>query len=495
MHRNVILICTDQWRGDALSIEGHPRVKTPYLDELADRGARAERAYSASPTCIPARMSLLTGLAAENHGRVGYQDGIAFDIATTMAGAFSQAGYHTQAIGKMHLWPERVRAGFDDVLLHDGYLHHSRRRERDPRTYDDYLTWLRREAGEDAVSDYLDDGLHCNSMVARPWQRAERLHPTNWIVSSAIDWLYRRDPTVPFFLYLSFHRPHPPYDPPQWAFDMYLNRPPHQPPVGDWVEVFEPWRNDHRADSHVADYPMEDQHRAQAGYYGNMSHIDAQIERFLQVLGEFGLAQDSFVAFTSDHGEMMGDHHLWRKGYPYEGSARIPFLLSGPGIPEQSVIREVIELRDVMPTLLDCAEVEIPEGLDGASVLPLIAAATDADWRDHLHGEHAMMGGSFQWIRSGDWKYIWISMTGDEQLFNLAEDPDEVHDLSGEEAYADRLAALREILVRRLAGREEGFVRDGRLVTGVEAPTARPFAGQQPVRVEHPTPQSGIPAP
>ncbi len=106
-----------------------------------------------------------------------------------------------------------------------------------------------------------------------------------------------------------------------------------------------------------------------------------------------------------------------------------------------------------------------------------------------------MMGGSFQWIRSGDWKYIWISMTGDEQLFNLAEDPDEVHDLSGEEAYADRLAALREILVRRLAGREEGFVRDGRLVAGVEAPTARPFAGQQPVRVEHPTPQSGIPAP
>ena len=179
MHRNVILICTDQWRGDALSIEGHPRVKTPYLDELADRGVRAERAYSASPTCVPARMTLFTGLAAENHGRVGYRDGIDSDIATTLAGEFSEPGYQTQAIGKMHLWPERARAGFDDVLLHDGYLHQSRRRERDPRFYDDYLTWLRREAGEDAVSDYLDDGLHCNSMVARPWQRAERLHPTN----------------------------------------------------------------------------------------------------------------------------------------------------------------------------------------------------------------------------------------------------------------------------------------------------------------------------
>lgn len=497
---NVILICVDQWRADAMSCAGHPTVKTPYLDALADSGARAVHAYSASPTCVPARMTLMTGLSAANHGRIGYQDGVPFDVATTLAGEFKKAGYHTQAIGKMHYAPERVRIGFDDVILHDGYLHHSRRRERDAQWYDDYLTWLRREAGDGVVADYLDDGLHCNSMVARPWPHEERLHPTNWLVTQAIEWLYRRDPTVPFFLYLSFHRPHPPYDPPQWAFDQYLSRPPHSVPVGDWIGDFEEFRNDQRPDSHVAVYDEIDQHRAQAGYYGNMSHIDQQIERLLEVLGEFGIRKDCYIAFTSDHGEMLGDHHMWRKGYPYEGSSGVPFLLSGPGIPQHSVVSEVIELRDVMPTLLECAQLPIPEGMDGSSVLSLIpdenVSGREAEpWRSHFHGEHTVLAQSLQWIRSGDWKYVWLSASGREQLFNIAEDPQELHDRSGDEDARSTLEKLRALLIEELTGREEGFVDDGALVAGKTPQLTRPFAGQSPTGVAHPEPISGIAAP
>lgn len=503
MRRNVILIYTDQWRGDAFSIEGHPTVRTPYLDDFADRGARAQRAYSAAPTCVPARMTLFTGLSPAHHGRVGYEDGIPFDVETTLAGEFKKAGYHTQAIGKMHVYPERMRAGFDDVILHDGYLHYSRGRERGSEWYDDYLTWLRQQDGENAVSDYLDDGLHCNSMVARPWTRDERLHPSSWVVTEAIEWLYRRDPTVPFFLFLSFHRPHPPYDPPQWAFDQYMNIPSHDVPVGDWTDDYELWRNDHRPDSNVAVYPEYDIHRAQAGYYGNMSHIDAQLDRFFEVLGEFGLSDDTYIAFSSDHGEMLGDHHMWRKGYPYEGSARIPFFIKGPGIPQHATIEDVVEIRDWMPTLLECAGIDIPQGIDGRSVLGLIRGpqgeqvhlpddqphsgnVSGEPWREYLHGEHVLHGWSMQFIRSLHFKYVWISGTGREQLFDMENDPHELHNLAVDPAYSDVLTAHRAELIRHLEDREEGFVQDGKLVSGRPVNTVLSFAGKHPVGVEHP---------
>src|SRR5690606_6678080 len=103
--------------------------------------------------------------------------------------------------------------------------------------------------------------------VARPWDKAERLHPTNWVVTEAENWMYRRDPTRPFFLYLSFHRPHAPYDPPAWAFEQYLDAPEYEPPVGDWVGEFAHLRNDALPDANVARYDARTAHRARAGYY------------------------------------------------------------------------------------------------------------------------------------------------------------------------------------------------------------------------------------
>lgn len=134
---NIILICTDQWRGDCLSIEGHPTVRAPALDDLASRGARFRRAYSATPSCVPARVALMTGLSQESHRRVGYQDGITFEFSTTLPGEFTKAGYQTKAIGKMHVHPSRARIGFEDVLLHDGYLHYSHLNCRPAVEYDD----------------------------------------------------------------------------------------------------------------------------------------------------------------------------------------------------------------------------------------------------------------------------------------------------------------------------------------------------------------------
>jgi arylsulfatase A-like enzyme len=410
----------------------------------------------------------MTGLAQENHRRVGYRDGVAFDYPVTLAGEFRRGGYHTHAVGKLHVWPERTRIGFDDVALHDGYVHFSRRRSRAYDMFDDYLPWLRQRSA-DASADYTSHGLSCNSIVARPWDKPEALHPTNWVVTEALSWLFRRDPSVPFFLYLSFHRPHPPFDPPEWAFDQFLNAPAYDPVVGDWNGIYDSWRQDVPASDAFAGWmDRTTLHRARAGYYGHMAHIDAQVNRFLEGLEEFELADDTVVAFVSDHGEMLGEHGLFRKGFPYEGSVHIPFLLSGPadGPIGRGVVRdEPVELRDVMPTLLDCAGLPIPDGLDGRSVLPL-TRDEHAPWRDYLHGEHTLFGQSMQWLTDGREKYIWLSGKGREQFFDLVGDPHEAHDLSASPQHAERLARWRTRMIEVLRGREEGYVENDRLVPG-----------------------------
>lgn len=473
---NVVLLCVDQWRGDCLGVEGHPVVHTPYLDELALDGVRFSRAYSATPVCVPARAALFTGLSPASHGRVGYQDGVPWDYPLTLAGEFTRHGYQTQAIGKMHVYPERSQLGFQNVILHDGFLHFARRGERDLGRVDDYIPWLRQRLGREA--DYFEHGVDCNSVVARPWDKPEDTHPTNFVAAQAVDFLRRRDPRKPFFLYVSFHRPHPPYDPPAWAFEQYLHAEMPAPPVGDWTEIFAPWAQPRRPDALAGELPPAVLRRARAGYYGHMTHIDHQVHRLREALSEHGVAGQTWICFVSDHGEMMGDHHLFRKGLPYEGSARVPLLLAGPrgaGLRPGSSSATLAELRDVMPTLLDCAGLPVPAEVEGQSLLPAARGAAQ-QVRPHLHGEMAMLGQSIQWVVADREKYVWFSGTGREQLFDLERDPAELHDLAPVAEAGDRLAHWRRTLGEELRGREEGFVEDRQLVVGrpVRAVLAHP---------------------
>jgi arylsulfatase A-like enzyme len=463
---NVVLVCVDQWRGDCLSIDGHPVVKTPYLDQIALGGVRCRKAYSATPTCIPARAALLTGLTQRTHGRVGYRDGVPWDYPVTMAGEFTRHGYQTQCVGKMHVYPERSQMGFQHTLLHDGYLHFARRRERDLSLVDDYIPWLRERDGSGA--DYFDHGINCNSVVARPWDKAEHLHPTNWVTTQSIDFLRRRDPRKPFFLFMSYHRPHPPYDPPAWAFEQYLGQAMPPVPVGDWTGILEPWRRQGSPEAQFAEMDPVTLHRARAGYYGHMSHIDQQLNRFWEILHEYHLRENTVFCFVSDHGEMMGDHHMYRKGYAYEGSSRVPLILHAPNrlsLRHGTALDEIVELRDVMPTLLDCAGLPAPKSVEGRSFLPR-AQGKRAPWRGYLHGEHTIFGQSMHWITDGGEKYVWFSGDGREQLFDLKSDPQELHDLAADDGSAPRVTRLRKLLIRELQGREERFTDGKKLIAG-----------------------------
>jgi arylsulfatase A-like enzyme len=475
---NLLFITVDQMRWDCLSVLGHPVVETPNLDHLASTGILFRNAYSATPTCVPARAAIMTGMSQRSHGRVGYQDRVPWNYEHTVAGELAKAGYHTQCVGKMHVYPARNLCGFHNVLLHDGYLHHNRRKS--DNTYDrhfdqcdDYLPWLRQTAG--AELDITDNGLDCNaSTVTRPWHLPEHLHPTNWTVTQSIDFLRRRDPSKPFFLWTSFVRPHSPLDPPQAYLDMYLGAEMPDPPVGDWVDVEQAVRGADNPTTIFGKLPRRRLDRARAGYYALITHLDDQIGRLVNALQEYGVHRDTVIVFTSDHGEMIGDHHYFRKSLPYEGSAKVPFLVCDPGgrlgLNAGSRVNDVVELRDLMPTLLDAAGAAIPDSVDGSSVLPL-CRGENAAWRSYIHGEHEYGALSHHYVTDGREKYVWFSQSGAEQLFDLTVDPEECTNRAHDPAYAARLAGWRERLVRELDGREEGYAQDGKLVVGIKPRT------------------------
>lgn len=465
---NVILICVDQWRGDCLGIDGHPVVRTPYLDKLAQEGARFSHAYAACPTCIAARASLLTGLTQETHGRIGYRDGVPWNYPVTIASEFTRQGYQTQAIGKMHVYPERNRVGFENVILHDGFLHHAH--DKHPCDYDmvdDYHPWLRQQLGRDA-NDF-EHGMNCNSYTVRPWDKPEHTHPTNFVVSQSIEFLKKRDPTKPFFMFMSLHRPHPPIDPPAWAYELYKDVEMPPPPVGKWSEMFAKCAQPSRPDLWYGKMAPEILRSARAGYYGQMTHIDHQMNRFFETLQMYGQFKNSYVCFVSDHGDLMGDHDLFRKSFPYEGSARVPLILKGPeggDIRRNHVSGRAIELRDVMPTLLECAGLEVPDSVEGKSFLDN-ACGKDREIHPCIHGEHGVpYQGSAHYLTDGREKYVWFSGNGHEQLFNLDKDPNELNDLASSAKFAASLKKWRSTMIEELKGREEGFSDGRKLVIG-----------------------------
>lgn len=470
---NIILLMTDQMRGDCLGAVGHPDVKTPYLDTLAAKGVLFDRAYSACPSCIPARAALHTGMSQEHHGRVGYQDNVRWSYPNTMAGELSRSGYYTECCGKMHVHPLRNMMGFHHIDLHDGYLHAYRYPEtpswESQTIADDYFYWLKKEKGIDA--DVIATGMECNSWTARPWMYEEDLHPTNWVTSRAIDFLRRRDHDKPFFLMVSYVRPHPPLDAPAFYFDLYRNKQLTPPAIGDWEHPNDYSRLGRIHDSITGPIDPELQREAQIGYYACITHMDHQIGRLMQVLTEQHLMDDTIIVFTSDHGEELCDHHAFRKCLPTEGSCHIPMILSGPQelLHHQpgSINHRLVELRDLMPTFLDIAKADIPSSVDGKSMLPL-CASSDASIRSWLHGEHTYADLSNHFIVTEHDKYAWYSQTGEEFYFDLQNDPRELHNAISDPACQERIQKLRTYLIESLKDREEGYSDGTQLFTQKE---------------------------
>lgn len=465
---NILLIMTDQQRGDCLGIEGSV-VETPYLDNIAKDGFHFTSAFSACPVCIPARRTLMTGKKASSHGVFcNYPTRLE---GTTLPEALSKAGYQTHLVGKLHLHPFRKLYGFMSADMADNPV----REDSDG----DYGIWLRRHF-PDIPQVGQAHGCDQNGWVSRPWHLDERYHFTNWTTDKAIEFLDRKDPTTPFFLKVSYHQPHQPCCPPQYFWDKYMSREIDEPFVGDWANYYEEAQIGHPVSSWITKIPKAQMRQYRAGYYGCVEHIDNQIGRLLK-----RVPKNTVIMFISDHGEMLGDHQWLRKQNAYEPSIRVPMLIQLPKemkIEQKKKINELAEIMDVMPTLLDIAGVEIPESVDGKSLLPYLKGEATTPLRDYIHGECSSRGDApfspptgQQFIRDKNYKYIWYPATGEEHFFDIKNDPKEMKNLSNTPEFAETIEEYRRILVGELKERVEGFVQDGKLkALGVAPPPTLP---------------------
>lgn len=457
---NLVLIMTDHWRGDSLTRLGHPVAETPHLDSIAAGGVTFTNGFTPSASCIAARRSLMTGMRPTSHGMLGYRDGCPWPYRHTLAGELARSGYQTINVGKTHFHPARLHLGFEELII--------------PRDYDD---WIDRETG--LLRARHAHGVHNNSWMSRPNHLPEHRQEETWLTNQAMERLVKRDPERPFFMCLSYHGPHPPWCPPQYYFDLFMAKNIPEPAVGEWAA--------HHA--REAACPMdvnawrgrlspELNHRARAGYFAYLAYIDAQIGRFVEFLGRSGLLNNSMLAFTSDHGEMLGDHNLWRKVNACDPSARIPFIVKPPsGWTARANADDdaLVGLEDVMPTFLEVAGADIPETVEGQSLAPILRGET-ASQRMYYHHEHSPCythDNAYQCITSKAWKYVWNPVTGAEQLFDRSNDPCELCDLAGKPEAGDILAEYRVVLARELAGRPEQL-SDGEQLTTGKVPSWRP---------------------
>lgn len=455
---DILLIMPDQMRGDCLSVLGHPAVRTPRMDGLAREGVLFRKAYATVPSCIPARYALLTGASPQASGVVGY--GARIITTPTLPGLLAGAGYSTVLVGRnMHQLPKSGDLGYQRQILGSTYV-----------ADDDYDIALKTAApdsgGIRAVVGRL--GLNNNLWPAAPWPLADALHPTAWIVKQSRDVVKGAPADRPLFLTASFYAPHPPLFPPAKYFEAYRKQDLPASARGDWVDwaALSPQgdKNGHRIR-----LEGETLRRAQAGYFGLIEHLDAEIG---PLVAEFKSRSEKagrswVVVVTSDHGEMLGDHGYFRKCEPYEGAANIPLIVAGSsslGFKSGARCEQPVCLEDLLPTLVALAGLPTPEAVDGLDLAPALRG-TGRIGRERLHFEHAPCYGpaqAFHALTDGRFKYIWRPADGSEQLFDLDQDPREEHDLSRTPA----VGPWRARLVERLAGRPEGFSDGAKLIAG-----------------------------
>ena len=457
---NVLLICTDHWAAEHLGCAGNESILTPGLNELAACGVRFTNAYSECPVCIPARRSLMTGQSPRSHGDRVFKDDLLMPDVTTMAQAFRDAGYQADAVGKLHVHPQRDRIGFDNVILDD---------EGRPQfgTLDDYDIYL---GDQGLAGRQYDHGMSNNQYHWRPWHLDEQHHATAWAGRMMARTIKRRDPTRPAFWYLGFRHPHPPLVPPQSYVDLYQRVEIDEPYVGKWAEKPEnlPYAISALL-SRTNLYSSAQMQEARRAFYALCTQIDHQIRYLIGTLRLEGLLDNTIIMFTSDHGDMLGNHGMAAKRVFYESSANIPMIImpdkDNPRVATGALDQRLMGFADVMPTLLDLCGIDIPESCDGISMY-------GKETHDFIYGECGEDDHATRMIRDSRCKLIYYPVGNHFQLFDLENDPHEMTDLSDDAAYADTFSRMKKLLVAELYGSDLEWFEDGDLIGKPDRPYA-----------------------
>ncbi|HEX2885195.1 sulfatase-like hydrolase/transferase [Vineibacter terrae] len=432
--RNLLFILSDEHQRGVTGCYGNPLVKTPNIDRLAASGARFTNAYTPSPICVPARAALATGRWVHQTGC--WDNAFPYDgRINSWHRRLRDAGHHVASIGKLHFRSSADDNGFSEELLPmhvvDGI--------------GDLLGMIRKPPAPRGGMPALAAEAGAGSSSYNDYDHA--------IADAACDWLAARAGKAgdkPWALMVSFVRPHFPLVPPQAFFDLY--DPATMPLPRLATAPDHPAMRALRDCMNYADYFADDAviRRAIAAYYGLVSYLDHNVGRVLDALRAAGLAGDTRIIYTSDHGDNLGTRGLWGKSVMYEESAAVPFIAAGPDIAPGRVVPAPVSLIDVYRSALECVGTAAPvpdRDLPSRSIWPLIEGA-DAP-RVILSEYHAAasVAGTFM-VRRGRWKYVYHAGYRPE-LFDLRADPGETTDLATDPAYVGALdtceRALRDI--------------------------------------------------
>jgi uncharacterized sulfatase len=438
---NVLLMMSDDLAA-TVGAFGHPLAQTPQLDALARRGVRFDRAYCQFPHCNPSRASMLSGLRPNSTGVSVNADNLYKNVpgVVTLPVHFRRHGYTTARAGKIfHLGVPSGLESMDDPQAWDFGTPF-----KDERPYP--------KSRESAVQ------VKTARKQGLPWQEIpcadDDLVDGNF-AKEAIAWLERRDTTKPFFLAVGFHRPHLPLVAPAKYFDLYPFESITLPvePANDVDDIPLPARNEA-----VPQYAMtatpEQRRAAIRGYLATVSYMDAQAGRVFAALQRLGVAGNTIVVFTGDHGWHLGEHGLWHKRSLFEESARVPLIVYVPGAKANGqTSRSLVELLDVYPTLCDLAGLPAPAALQGRSLRPVLAEAKatihDGAFTQARRGVKAEIWGRS--VRTARWRCTeWNEGRDGVELYDHDNDPREFTNLAGDSRHAGVLKELRALLAARV---------------------------------------------
>jgi arylsulfatase A-like enzyme len=426
----------DQLRYDALGFQGAFPVSTPNIDRLAEKGTVFDSAYCSNPLCVPARASIWTGLYSHHNG-VYYNETPWDEDLPTLAGKLGSNGYYCVAVGKRHFRPAGDLRGFHKRLA-DTEL--------------DYPEYLRRKGYEFASESKGDGSVHCDEVIISEYKKnlagvRPEDYMTNYLADHALHELdlidQRREwqpgGNEPFFLYLSFQKPHTPCDPPEPYASMYDPEDLPDPVMDErQMKAFPRQLKRYRKNWECLDDSLVRDIRAR--YLGNITLLDEQIGRVIEHLQELGMDENTLIIFTSDHGDHMGDHGLQQKGTFFDCSARVPLIFNGPGVAAGRTVSEPVSHVDLFPTLLDYthllqSEVNDPTGRpiqqysqigDGEKLTSALEDNDSPDARRIVVCESGIHGLSIM-LRQGNQKFNYYEDTGEIEHYDLAVDPDELN--------------------------------------------------------------------
>jgi len=436
---NLLFLMSDEHRADVTGYEGNDVIRTRRLDYLAERGVVFRNAYAPAPICIPGRQCMMAGQLPLTCHCLRFGDDLSPGYMT-FARRFAQYAYATVAAGKLHHtgvdqmqgWTQRIGADMQVGVRHIP--------DRDLASFERYHLPPASDKWSD-VKEILRAGVGRGPCIERD----------EYALAGALGYLatYFNDPdydrargSQPLLLKVSFVQPHYPYFTSEGRFNYYLNR--VRPFVGQQVSDH-PFLSQHQVRLGV-DLSEREIRRATAAYYGMVETVDDYFGQVLDFLSELGQNLDDWIIiYTSDHGEMLGEHGVWEKQKFYEGSVRVPLIICWPrGFSGGRVVEENVNLCDLFTTLCELVEIPTPPGLDSRSLVPLLKGY-GADWDDESISQFTHRGGTNVMIKRGHLKYQYYPGMP-EVLFDLKADPGERYNYVDDPAYSEAVAAFRRRL-------------------------------------------------